>query len=120
METFSVSFTLGKASAAHGANVAHNNRKYLADNVKPRETNHNINFKMQRVESAYQELFGAAVAEYNARQKRPCRRIQDYYAHIAEGNREEPYYEVIVTNDKDVHIATLSAVAYRKQQHIEL
>ena len=96
METFSVSFTLGKASAAHGANVAHNNRKYLADNVKPRETNHNINFKMQRVESAYQELFGAAVAEYNARQKRPCRRIQDYYAHIAEGNREEPYYEVIV------------------------
>lgn len=31
-----------------------------------------------------------------------------------------PYYEVIVTNDKDVHIATLSAVAYRKQQYIEL
>ena len=31
METFSVSFTLGKAGAAHGANVAHNNRKYLAD-----------------------------------------------------------------------------------------
>lgn len=96
METFSVSFTLGKASAAHGANVAHNNRKYLADNVKPRETNHNINYRMQRVERAYQELFGEAVAEYNARQKRPCRRIQNYYEHIAEGNREEPYYEVIV------------------------
>ncbi len=96
MERFSISFTLGKASAAHGANVNHNNRKYLADNINPAETPHNISYKMQSVESAYQELFGEAVAEYNAAQKRPCRRITDYYSHIANGHREEPFYEAVV------------------------
>ncbi|MCQ2408859.1 MAG: plasmid recombination protein [Oscillospiraceae bacterium] len=96
MERFSISFTLGKASAAHGANVNHNNRKYLADNINPAETSKNISYKMQSVESAYEELFGEAVAEYNERQKRPCRRIADYYSHIANGHREEPLYEAVV------------------------
>ena len=41
MERFSISFTLGKASAAHGANVNHNNRKFLADNINPAETSKN-------------------------------------------------------------------------------
>ena len=41
-------------------------------------------------------LFGEAVAEYNAQQSRPCRRIKDYLAHITEGKREEPYYEIVV------------------------
>ncbi|MCR4761629.1 MAG: plasmid recombination protein [Oscillospiraceae bacterium] len=96
VERFSISFTLGKASAAHGANVNHNNRKFLADNINPAETSHNISYKMQSVESAYQELFGEAVKEYNERQKRPCRRIADYYSHIANGHREEPFYEAVV------------------------
>ncbi|MCQ2420431.1 MAG: plasmid recombination protein [Clostridia bacterium] len=96
VEMFSISFTLGKASAAHGANVNHNNRKFLADNINPAETSHNISYKMQSVESAYQELFGDAVRDYNERQKRPCRRIADYYSHIANGHREEPFYEAVV------------------------
>ena len=96
MERFSISFTLGKASAAHGANVNHNNRKFLADNINPAETSKNISYKMQSVESAYQELFGEAVREYNERQKRPCRRIADYYSHITNGHREEPFYEAVV------------------------
>ena len=96
MERFSISFTLGKASTEHGANVNHNNRKFLADNINPAETPNNISYKMQSVESAYQELFGEAVKEYNERQKRPCRRIADYYSHIANGHREEPFYEAVV------------------------
>ena len=96
MERFSISFTLGKASTEHGANVNHNNRKFLADNINPAETPRNISYKMQSVESAYQELFGEAVKEYNERQKRPCRRIADYYSHIANGHREEPFYEAVV------------------------
>ena len=63
VESFSISFTLGKASAAHGANINHNNRKFLADNINPTETSHNIIYKMQSVESAYQDLFGEAVRE---------------------------------------------------------
>ena len=96
VERFSISFTLGKASAAHGANVNHNNRKFLADNINPAETSKNISYKMQTVESAYEELFGEAVREYNEKQKRPCRRIADYYSHIANGHREEPFYEAVV------------------------
>ena len=96
MERFSISFTLGKASTEHGAKVNHNNRKFLADNINPAETPRNISYKIQSVESAYQELFGEAVKEYNERQKRPCRRIADYYSHIASGHREEPFYEAVV------------------------
>ena len=30
MSQLSISFTLGKASAQHGANIAHNNREFFA------------------------------------------------------------------------------------------
>jgi hypothetical protein len=33
MSALSVSFVLGKASSAHGANIAHNNREFIADNI---------------------------------------------------------------------------------------
>lgn len=96
MERFSISVTLGKAGSPHGANLEHNNRNFIAQNVRRDQIPHNILFKQQDVQEAYAELFGAAVEEYNAKQKQPCRRIKDYYAHISSGKREEPYYEVIV------------------------
>ena len=96
MDRYSISFTLGKASDPHGANLAHNNRKFTAANVHESRSGQNIKYKNQDVRAAYQELFAQAVAEYNAKQRQPCRRIQDYYAHIANGNREEAYYEVVV------------------------
>jgi len=96
MERFSISVTLGKASNPHGANLAHNNRDFIAQNVRRDQMQNNIFFKQQDVREAYAELFGAAIAEYNAKQKQPCRRIKDYYSHIASGKREEPFYEIIV------------------------
>ena len=96
MERFSISVTLGKANSPHGANLEHNTRNFIAQNVRRDQIPHNILFKQQDVQEAYAELFGAAVEEYNAKQKQPCRRIKDYYAHISSGKREEPYYEVIV------------------------
>ena len=96
MERFSISVTLGKASNPHGANLEHNNRSFIAQNVHRDQIPHNILFKQQEVQEAYSELFGAAIDYYNAKQKQPCRRIKDYFAHISSGKREEPYYEVIV------------------------
>lgn len=96
MERFSISFTLGKAGSPHGANVAHNNRQFLAPNIRPGYTVQNITFRSEPVEKAYEVLFGEAVREYNEKQKRPCRRIADYYSHIANGHREEPFYEIVV------------------------
>ena len=96
MDRYSISFTLGKASDPHGANLAHNNRKFTAANVHEARSGENITYIMQDVRDAYEQLFAKSVAEYNAKQRQPCRRIHDYYAHIANGNREEPYYEVVV------------------------
>ena len=96
MSQLSISFTLGKASAQHGANIAHNNREFFAKNVDKRKTHENITYVKQAVEDAYNELFEKAVEEYNAKQKRNDRKILDYYQHIVNSKREEAFYEIIV------------------------
>ena len=96
MSKLSISFTLGKASVPHEANVHHNNRKFIANNVNKSKISENITYKKQDVQQAYQQLFGKSLVEYNARQKQPCRRIQDYFEHISKSKREEAFYEIIV------------------------
>ncbi|MDE6004800.1 MAG: plasmid recombination protein, partial [Oscillospiraceae bacterium] len=96
MSQLSISFTLGKASAQHGANIAHNNREFFAKNVDQRKTHENITYVKQAAEDAYKELFEKAVEEYNAKQKRNDRKISDYYQHITNSKREEAFYEIIV------------------------
>lgn len=96
MKQLSISFTLGKASEANRANLTHNNRCFLAKNIHPDQSCKNIDYKLQSLEDAYHELFSAAIEEYNAAQKIPCRRIRDYLSHITEGKREEAFYEIVV------------------------
>lgn len=48
------------------------------------------------VESAYKRLFDDALAEYNQKQKKPCRRIADYYEHIKASKEHHAVYEAIV------------------------
>ena len=81
MSQLSISFTLGKASEASRANIAHNNRCFLAKNIDPKKSGKNIDYKLQSLEDAYQELFSAAIEEYNAAQKSPCRRIRRRTCH---------------------------------------
>lgn len=96
MEQFSISFAVGKGSEPHGGNVEHNNREFLARNVNDIRSPLNIVFERTDIKDAYHQLFDAALEKYNAKQKQPCRRIRDYYKHIASGNREAPFYEAIV------------------------
>jgi hypothetical protein len=96
MAALSASFTLGKASAPNGANVEHNNREFIAKNVDPTRIADNITYVKEDVQVAYNELFGEALVEYNSRQKRADRKIDDYFSHIENGKREESYYELIV------------------------
>ena len=104
MEAFSISFTLGKASSPHGANLRHNNRKFLADNINPIRTEKNVTYVQQDVRAAYHQLFDQALAEYNARQYRKDRIIHDYYEQITAGKREEAFYEIVIQFG-DVHTA---------------
>jgi len=96
MSKLSCSFTLGKASNPHGANISHNHREFISNNVDVSRTAENICYIRQDVRAAYNELFGESLREYNEKQTRKDRIIGDYFQHISEGNREESYYEIIV------------------------
>lgn len=96
MSRLSISFTLGKASVPHEANVDHNNRYFIASNVNKSKVSENITYKKQDVREAYQQLFGQSLAEYNSKQTRRDRIIPDYFKHISKSKREEAFYEIIV------------------------
>ena len=56
------------------------------------------------VESAYKRLFDDALSEYNEKQKKPSRRISDYYEHIKASKEHHTCYEAIVgVYGKDEH-----------------
>ena len=88
--------------------VAHNRRTYIAENVDQTRTHLNIEYCYTPIEDAYHQLFDEAQAEYNARQKRKDRRIENYYEKICKGDQEKPFYEVIfqVGNKDDMAAAS--------------
>ena len=87
--------------------VAHNRRTYFAENVDPTRTHLNVEYCYTPIEEAYHQLFDAALAEFNAKQKRKDRRIENYYEKICNGDQEKPFYEVIfqVGNKDDMGTA---------------
>ena len=76
--------------------VAHNRRTYFAENVDPTRTHLNVEYCYTPIEEAYHQLFDAALAEFNAKQKRKDRCIENYYEKILDGKQEKPFYEVIL------------------------
>lgn len=83
-------------SAVSGAGaLAHNRRTYIAENVDRERTPLNIEYCYTDVQTVYHELFDAALAEYNSKQTRRDRMIDDYYEKIRSGRQEKPFYEVI-------------------------
>jgi hypothetical protein len=102
MNSYSTSFTVGKASDPHGANIEHNNRIFVAKNVDEKKISDNIIYVREDLKKAYDKLFGESLKEYNAKQKKPCRRIDSYYTHIKNSKREELFYEMVVQfGDRD-------------------
>ena len=76
--------------------IEHNNRDFFTDNVDKSRTPNNINYVKRDLRGLYHELFDEALAEYNARQNRPDRQIQDYYGHIRKSKKEKLFQEIIV------------------------
>ena len=87
--------------------LTHNNRKFNAKNVDDTRTKDNIVFVQQPIEEAYEHLFGAAVERYNAKQKRPGRKITTtYYEHtfkrdisqsvVTSADKRKSFYEDVV------------------------
>ena len=50
----------------------------------------------ERVRTAYERLFGPAVDEYNAKQTRKDRKIENYYNEVCKDAKKHPVYEMII------------------------
>lgn len=95
-----ISMCQGKGS------LSHNNRTFSAKNIDQSRTADNIVFVRQNLAEAYQQLFGDAVEQYNAAQKRNDRKIPDYFQHlfnrepsasvITGSNKQKSFYEDLV------------------------
>lgn len=84
-----ISAMVGKGS------VTHNSRTFTAENVDSERTHLNIDYCNEPIKKVYHELFDEALKQYNNRQKRKDRKINDYYQHIVTGKQEKPFHEVI-------------------------
>lgn len=82
--------------------IEHNNRDFVAKNVIKERMELNITYKKEELSKKYEELFGKAIEEYNAKQKRADRKIGNYLEHIQNSKQEKPFYEIVVQiGDKD-------------------
>ena len=59
-----ISGMIGKGS------IAHNERKFIAENVDAARTIRNVVLQSENVKDVYHELFDEAIERYNAKQKR--------------------------------------------------
>lgn len=89
-KTLSISFRIDEGV------IEHHNRVFIAKNVDGERVQDNITYCRQDIRERYDELFGQALAEYNARQTQSSRRIPDYYEHLKKSSKGKPYYEIVV------------------------
>lgn len=100
MSQRAISHAQGKGS------LRHNNREFQPKNADPERKADNVTLIQQDIGEAYRHLFGGAVDEYNARQTRKDRRIDDYYISLfgrkpcgevlTGSNKQKSFYEDIV------------------------
>lgn len=94
---------MAKTISTHNGSAvcrAHNKRdKRVVDkleHIDPELSVNNLYLCDEAPRAAYARIFGDALADYNARQSRPERQIQDYYNHIQKDGKKHPVYEMIV------------------------
>ena len=74
----------------------HNNRVITAHNVDISRTADNVTYAKIDLHDFYEQIFGKALAEYNAKQKRADRQIPNYYEHVKKSGKGKLFYEVVV------------------------
>ena len=74
----------------------HNNLVITAHNVDISRTSDNITYTKIDLHDFYEQIFGEALAEYNAKQKRADREIPDYYEHVKKSGKGKLFYEAVV------------------------
>jgi hypothetical protein len=72
------------------------NREFISSNVDVNRLVDNITYVREDIREVYNEMFGEALQEYNAKQTRRDRKIHDYFEHIQADERNETLYEVVI------------------------
>ena len=96
-----------KISHARGkGSINHNNRNHIYGNVDSSKIQNNIYYIKENLRNAYHKCFGKALENYNTKQKRADRKIEDYYSHLfgnankdtvaTSSNKEKSFYEIVV------------------------
>lgn len=92
-----VSMPQGKGSQMHNRRDYEKIGKPIPDNIDVSKTSENITIVDKDIRQAYQEIFGEALEQYNGKQKRADRKIEDYCDHIKKSkNGEKLFYEDVV------------------------
>lgn len=107
MSQVSASFrTSGKSTS-----ISHNNRTVAEEkkfdkyhsHIDWEKTDENIILKQESIKKMYDDLFGEAVENYNAKQKRSNRKIKNYYSKVKNDGSLDLQREFIVQfGDKDL------------------
>ena len=85
-----ISIMVGRGS------LTHNNRKFTAKNVDASRTYQNVVFINDSIKEVYHELFDGALQEYNDKQNRKDRIIDNYYEKISNGKQEKLFHEIVI------------------------
>ena len=92
-----VSMPQGKGSQLHNKREYEKIGKPIPDNIDVSKSSENIILVDKDIKQAYREIFGEALEQYNAKQKRADRKIEDYCDHIKKSkNGEKLFYEDVV------------------------
>ena len=92
-----VSMPQGKGSQMHNRREYEKYGKLTPDNIDVSKSSENIILVDKDIKQAYREIFGEALEQYNAKQKRADRKIEDYCDHIKKSkNGEKLFYEDVV------------------------
>lgn len=96
-----MSMSVSLKKATNKTNIKHNNRTM---SEKEKERNSHIDYSksddnkylvQKDLKELYQEEFGEVLENYNAKQKRNDRKIDDYYKHIQFGKKTALQQEMI-------------------------
>lgn len=90
-----ISFHNG-TSWSRGHNARDKRYTSKQEHIDPELSKNNVTMRDVSARDAYREIFGEAVEEYNARQKRSDRKIDNYYDKIKADKRKHTVYEAIV------------------------
>lgn len=92
-----ISMPQGKGSQLHNKRAYESIGRDIPEHIDSLRTHENVTLVDIPIKQAYDELFGEALAAYNAKQKRSDRKIDDYCEHIKKSkNGEKLFYEDVV------------------------